>query len=296
MDARNRDEDVAPTHRIRTVPGATLIARIAKMLTYPEIDPVALELGPLKIHWYGIMYLVGFIGFWWLGLIRAKQPHSPVKPEQIGDMLFYGVLGVILGGRIGYILFYNLPAFLENPPILFQIWSGGMSFHGGLIGVVIAAWLYARRHKIGFIRLCDFIAPMMPIGLGAGRIGNFINGELWGAPTTLPWGMLVPGAGPLPRHPSQLYEAFLEGLVLFVILWIFSRKPRPTGAVCGLFLVAYGAFRMLVEFVRLPDAHIGYLAFGWLTLGQVLTLPMIVIGAAVMILAYRYRDQRQTVA
>jgi phosphatidylglycerol---prolipoprotein diacylglyceryl transferase len=266
------------------------------MLTHPDIDPIAFQLGPLKIHWYGIMYLVGFVGFWGLGLIRAKQPHSPVKPEQIGDMLFYGVLGVIVGGRIGYILFYNLPAFFENPLIVFQIWSGGMSFHGGLIGVVIAAGLYARRHRLSFLRVCDFVAPMVPIGLGAGRIGNFINGELWGEQTTLPWGMLVPGAGPRPRHPSQLYEAFLEGLMLFVILWMFSRKRRPTGAVCGLFLMGYGVFRFLVEFVRLPDAHIGYLAFGWLTLGQVLTLPMIVIGATVMILAYRYRDQRQTVS
>jgi phosphatidylglycerol:prolipoprotein diacylglycerol transferase len=265
------------------------------MLTYPNIDPIAIELGPLKIHWYGIMYLVGFVGFWWLGLMRARQPHSPVRPEQIGDMLFYGVLGVILGGRIGYILFYSLPAFFENPLILFQIWEGGMSFHGGLIGVVIAAWIYSRCHSVGFVRLCDFVAPLVPIGLGAGRIGNFINGELWGAPTSLPWGMVFSGAGPLARHPSQLYETLLEGVVLFVILWVFSRKPRPAGAVSGLFLVGYGIFRFLVEFVRVPDAHIGYLAFDWLTLGQLLTLPMIVIGVIIMALAYRHRDQRQTV-
>jgi phosphatidylglycerol---prolipoprotein diacylglyceryl transferase len=259
------------------------------MLTYPDIDPIAIQLGPLQIHWYGIMYLVGFVGFWWLGYLRAQQPHSPVKPQQIGDMLFYGVLGVILGGRIGYIVFYGLSDFMENPLILFRIWEGGMSFHGGLIGVVIAAWVYSRRHEIGFVRLCDFVAPMVPIGLGAGRVGNFINGELWGAPTSLPWGMVVPGTGPEPRHPSQLYEALLEGLVLFVILWLFSRKPRPTGAVCGLFLVLYGVFRFMVEFVRLPDLHIGYLAFGWLTLGQVLTLPMIVVGLAVLGFAYRSR-------
>ncbi len=263
------------------------------MLTYPDIDPIAIDLGPLQIHWYGVMYLVGFVGFWWLGLVRARQPYSPVKPQQIGDMLFYGVLGVILGGRIGYILFYNLPAFLDNPLILFQIWEGGMSFHGGLIGVIIAAWIYSQRHGIGFLRLCDFVAPMVPVGLGAGRIGNFINGELWGAPTSLPWGMAFPNAGPEPRHPSQLYEALLEGLVLFVILWVFSRKPRPAGAVCGLFLVGYGVLRFLVEFVRLPDEHIGYLAFGWLTLGQVLSLPMVVLGVTLMARAYRHRDQHQ---
>ncbi|MGI8739125.1 MAG: prolipoprotein diacylglyceryl transferase [Gammaproteobacteria bacterium] len=264
------------------------------MLTYPDIDPIALQLGPLKIHWYGITYLVGFVGFWALGVLRAKQPHSPVKPDQIGDMLFYGVLGVILGGRLGYILFYNLPAFIGDPLILFQIWQGGMSFHGGLIGVVIAAALYSRRHDVGFVPLCDFIAPMMPVGLGAGRIGNFINGELWGAPTNLPWGMIFPGAGPEPRHPSQLYEALLEGVLLFVILWLFSRQPRPTGVVCGLFLIGYGVFRSLVEFVRLPDAHIGYLAFGWLTLGQALTLPMIILGLALMAFAYRGQGRRET--
>jgi phosphatidylglycerol---prolipoprotein diacylglyceryl transferase len=266
------------------------------MLTFPNIDPIAIRLGPLQVHWYGIMYLVGFVGFWWLGLLRARQPQTPVKPEQIGDMLFYGVLGVILGGRIGYTLFYNLPAFLDTPLILFQIWEGGMSFHGGLIGVVIAALIYSRHYGIGFVRLCDFVAPMVPVGLGAGRIGNFINGELWGTPTNLPWGMVFPGpdAGPIPRHPSQLYEAFLEGAVLFIILWLFSRIPRPTGAVCGLFLVCYGIFRFLVEFVRVPDVRIGYLAFGWFTRGQLLSLPMIIVGLVIIVFAYRYRDQRET--
>jgi phosphatidylglycerol:prolipoprotein diacylglycerol transferase len=266
------------------------------MLTFPNIDPIAIRLGPLQVHWYGIMYLVGFVGFWWLGLLRARQPQTPVKPEQIGDMLFYGVLGVILGGRIGYTLFYNLPAFLDTPLILFQIWEGGMSFHGGLIGVVIAALIYSRHYGIGFVRLCDFVAPMVPVGLGAGRIGNFINGELWGVPTNLPWGMVFPDpdAGPIPRHPSQLYEAFLEGAVLFIILWHFSRIPRPTGAVCGLFLVCYGIFRFLVEFVRVPDVQIGYLAFGWFTRGQLLSLPMIIVGLVIIVFAYRYRDQRET--
>lgn len=277
---------------LRALPDIQVI--IHRMLTYPNIDPIAIQLGPFKVHWYGIMYLIGFLGFWWLGLLRARQLQSRVRPEQIGDMLFYGVLGVILGGRIGYVLFYNLPTFLDNPLILFQLWQGGMSFHGGLIGVVVAAWIYSRRHEIGFLRLCDFIAPMVPIGLGAGRIGNFINGELWGAPTSLPWGMVFPNAGPIPRHPSQLYEALLEGVVLFAILWSYSRKPRPTGAVCGLFLIGYSVFRFLVEFVRLPDAQIGYLAFGWLTMGQVLSLPMLIIGVALMVWAYCYRDQRET--
>lgn len=265
------------------------------MLQHPDIDPVAIHIGPLAVHWYGIMYLIAFLTVWGLGRIHARRTFTPLMPEQMGDLVFYGVLGTVLGGRIGYILFYSLPQFLEDPLLLFRIWQGGMSFHGGLLGVILAVWLYARRYGLGLVQLTDFAAPLVPIGLGAGRIGNFINAELWGAPTTLPWGMVFPGAGPSPRHPSQLYEAALEGLVLFVILWTFARKPRPLGAVSGLFLLAYGSFRFMVEFVRMPDAHLGYLAFGWLTMGQILSLPMIVGGIALLVWAY-YKRRNPAVA
>ncbi len=252
------------------------------MPVHPFIDPVALSLGPLKLHWYGLMYLVGFIGFWGLGVLRARRPDSPVSPQQVGDLLFWGVLGVIVGGRLGYVLFYNFDVLPQDPLMLLRLWEGGMSFHGGLIGVLLAAWWYA--HKLGepFLRIGDFVAPMIPIGLGAGRIGNWINGELWGKPTDLPWAMIFPVADYLPRHPSQLYQAFLEGVVLFTVLWLFSRKPRPTGMISGLFLLLYGVFRFMVEFVREPDAHIGYLAFGWLTMGQTLSAPLIVAGLALV--------------
>ena len=261
------------------------------MLTYPHIDPVALELGPLKIHWYGIMYLVGFGAAWWLGNLRAKLPHSPLNPEQIADLIFYGALGAVLGGRLGYILFYDFSNYLSHPLNIFKVWEGGMSFHGGLLGVLVAMWLYSRKLNVGFFVVTDFLAPLVPIGLGAGRIGNFINGELWGKVTDLPWGMVFPNAGALPRHPSQLYQAFLEGAVLFVILWVYSRKPRPTLSVSGLFLICYGLFRFIVEFARQPDAHIGYLAFGWLTMGQVLSTPMIVAGVVLMVWAYKRHPQ-----
>ncbi|MGD8207422.1 MAG: prolipoprotein diacylglyceryl transferase [Chromatiales bacterium] len=261
------------------------------MLTYPQIDPVAISLGPVKVHWYGLMYLVGFLGFWWLGKRRARRADSPVSPEQVGDMLFYGALGVVLGGRIGYVLFYNFPAFVDDPLMLFRVWQGGMSFHGGLLGVLLVAWLVGRKYGVGFWRITDFVAPMIPIGLGAGRIGNFLNGELWGRVADLPWAMVFPGAGPDPRHPSQLYQALLEGLVMFVILWVFSSRPRPLRAVSGLFLILYGLFRFAVEFVREPDAHLGFIAFGWLTMGQLLTLPMILFGLWLMVWAYRHHPQ-----
>jgi phosphatidylglycerol:prolipoprotein diacylglycerol transferase len=257
------------------------------MITYPEIDPVALSLGPLKVHWYGLMYLIGFTGVWLLGRYRANKTGSLINTEQMDDLLFYGAVGVVLGGRIGYVLFYNLPVFIDNPLILFRVWEGGMSFHGGMLGVFIAMWLYGRKIGATFFTVTDFIAPLVPIGLFTGRIGNFINGELWGSPTTLPWGMLVPGLGPLARHPSMLYEAVLEGIVLFFLLWVYSSKPRPKMAVSGLFLLGYGVARFFVEFYRLPDAHIGYLAYGWVTMGQILTSPMLIVGGLLMFLAYR---------
>jgi len=268
------------------------------MLPYPDIDPVLFSIGPLSIHWYGFMYLAGFALSWLLMRLRAGRIGLQDNPQRIDDLLFYGALGVILGGRIGYVLFYGLTEFLANPLYLFRIWDGGMSFHGGLVGVLLAMWLFGRSAGYRFFELTDFIAPMVPVGLFAGRIGNFINGELWGKPGDVPWAVQVPcGRFPdacsdagsefsAPLHPSQLYEAGLEGLLLFLILWLYSARPRPTMAVSGLFLLGYGAFRFMVEFVRTPDAHLGYLAFDWFTMGQLLTLPMLAAGAVLIYMAY----------
>lgn len=254
------------------------------MFTFTDIDPVALQLGPLAVRWYGLMYVIGILGGWWLGRVQARRPWSPVTEQQVDDMVSCVALGVIIGGRVGSVLFYNFGAFLDDPLMLVRIWEGGMSFHGGFLGVLVAMIWYGRRNGVGFWALTDFIAPLITIGLGAGRIGNFINGELWGKETDVPWAFVVNG---VPRHASQLYEAFLEGLVFFLILWTFSSRQRPRMAVSGVFLVAYGVFRFAVEFVRLPDAHIGYMAWGWLTRGQLLTVPMIISGIIILILAYR---------
>lgn len=260
------------------------------MLVHPDFDPVAFALGPLQVRWYGLMYLLGFVAGWALGRYRAKRPGSGWTVEQVDDLVFYIALGVILGGRIGYILFYSFGSFLHNPLTLFRIWEGGMSFHGGFLGVLLAMALFARKYRRGFWPTVDFIAPLIAPGILFGRLGNFINGELWGRVTDLPWGMVFRQTGDgLPRHPSQLYEAALEGVALFVVVWLFSAKPRPTMAVSGVFALAYGIFRFLVEFVRQPDPQLGYLAFGWLTMGQVLSLPLIAVGAVLLSLAYRRR-------
>lgn len=250
------------------------------MLTYPSIDPVAVSLGPFQVHWYGLMYVIGFIAAWWLGRQRAER--IGLTRDDVGDLLFYGALGVVLGGRLGYALFYGLEQWLADPLWIFRIWDGGMSFHGGLLGVLLASWIFARRKGLAFFTLTDFVAPLVPIGLGAGRIGNFINHELPGRLTDLPWGMPFPGMGPEPRHPSSLYEALLEGLVLFVVMWWVSAQPRRRGFVSGLFLVLYGVFRFAVEFVRRPDPQLGFIAFDWLTMGMLLSLPMILAGLLLM--------------
>jgi phosphatidylglycerol:prolipoprotein diacylglycerol transferase len=257
-------------------------------MTYPQIDPVLISLGPLQVHWYGVMYLLGFLGAWLLGIHRAKQPGSDWNKDQVGDLIFYGAVGVILGGRFGYVIFYNFGDFIQDPLWLLRIWEGGMSFHGGMLGVLTAFWLFARKTGKTYFQVADFIVPMVPIGLGTGRLGNFINGELWGRASDVPWAMVFP-ADPsgLARHPSQLYEFLLEGVVLFLMLWFYSARRPPAGAVTGLFGIGYGAFRIIVEFFREPDAHLGYLAFDWLTMGQLLSLPMVVAGILIMVWAYR---------
>ena len=262
------------------------------MLMYPDIDPVALQLGPLSIRWYGLMYLVGFVSAYLLLVQRAKKPNSGWTSEMVGDFIFYCAIGVVVGGRVGYVLFYSFGELLQDPLSLIRIWEGGMSFHGGFLGVFVAAWLFGRRTKKYVWDILDYGIPVVPIGLGAGRIGNFIGGELVGRTTDVPWGMVFPHVDNLPRHPSQLYQACLEGLVLFAITWWFSSKPRPRYAVSGLMILLYSLFRMGVEFVRAPDAHIGFIAFGWVTMGQVLTLPMFVLGAVLLFLAYGRPSQR----
>jgi phosphatidylglycerol---prolipoprotein diacylglyceryl transferase len=256
-------------------------------LVHPQFDSVAIHLGPLAIRWYGLMYLLAFGLFLLLGRRRIKtQPSTGWNAQQLDDMLFYGVLGVVLGGRLGYVLFYQPTHFLAHPLEIFAVWQGGMAFHGGFLGVLAAMWLFARKSGKPWLALTDFIAPLVPLGLAAGRLGNFINGELWGRPSDVAWAMVFPQIDNIPRHPSQLYQFALEGVALFVVLWLFSAKPRPTGAVSGLFLLGYGSFRFLAEFAREPDNFLGLLSLG-LSMGQWLSLPMMVAGAVMLRWAYR---------
>jgi phosphatidylglycerol---prolipoprotein diacylglyceryl transferase len=274
---------------------------------YHQLDPVAVQIGGFAIYWYSLMYLVAFGAFWLLGRVRARRSDAPLNPEQVGDFLFWGVIGVIVGGRVGYVLFYAFDSFVGNPLMLFQIRDGGMSFHGGLVGVMIAIWAYGRHLGCGFLRLADFTVPLVPIGLAAGRLGNYIGGELWGRQTDVPWAVIFPESiqpggrvsetlyqqylvgnlDEFARHPSQLYQALGEGLALFVVLWLYSTRPRPVGAVGGLFLAGYAFFRFVAEFFREPDAHLGFVALDWMTMGQILSLPMFIIGVALMVFAYR---------
>lgn len=248
------------------------------MLIHPQFDPVAIQLGPLSIHWYGLMYLIGFLSLLWLGKWRANRyPEAGWKSSEMDDILFYGALGVIIGGRLGYVIFYQPAYYLSHPVEIAYLWQGGMSFHGGFLGVLAAMVFFARKTGKRWLAVMDFVAPLVPIGLGAGRMGNFINGELWGRTTDVAWGMVFPQVDNLVRHPSQLYQFALEGVVLFILLWWYSSKPRPVGAVSGLFLIGYGSFRFLVEFTREPDSFLGLLSLG-LSMGQWLSLPMIVVG------------------
>lgn len=258
------------------------------MLNFPDIDPVAIDLGVLQIRWYGISYISGILLAWWFLRYRAlNTPESGWTAVQVSDLIYYGTLGVVIGGRLGSVIFYNLPYYVANPLDVLKIWQGGMSFHGGLLGVMTALWFYSRKIQLNFFDTTDFLIPVVPIGLFFGRIANFINAELWGAPTNLPWGVVFPNAGGVARHPSQLYEALLEGLVLFSIMWFYSSRQRPRMAVSGLFLLGYGVFRSSIEFVREPDRDIGYIAGDWLTMGQVLSFPMIVVGVVMLFLGYR---------
>lgn len=279
-----------------------------------DFDPVAFSLGPLDIHWYGIMYLLAFVAFWLIGSwIARRRPWLGWTPEQVSDFLFYGMLGVIIGGRLGYVLFYGFESLLQDPLFLFRIWEGGMSFHGGLLGVIVAVAWFARRTGRSFWQVADFVTPLGPIGLAFGRLGNFIGGELWGRVSDVPWAMIFPGSVPadaysgqtleaawrsglldgFARHPSQLYQAGLEGLLLFIILVIYSARPRPQGAVSGLFLAGYGVFRLFAEFYREPDAHLGFLAADWVTMGMLLSLPMIVAGIIILARAYRLGGRQE---
>jgi phosphatidylglycerol:prolipoprotein diacylglycerol transferase len=257
------------------------------MLIHPQIDPVAIAIGPLAVRWYGLMYLIGFGVAFLLARSRIKQGRSgSISFAVFDDLFFFCVLGVVLGGRLGYVLFYKPGYYVSHPLEILAVWQGGMAFHGGFLGVILAMVYIARKHRIRWLAVTDFIAPLVPPALAAGRIGNFINGELWGRVTDVPWGMVFRGAGALPRHPSQLYQFALEGALLFVILWLYSAKPRPTGAVSAMFLIGYGVLRFTAEFFREPDDFLGLLALN-LSMGQWLSLPMILAGIAMLAWAGR---------
>jgi phosphatidylglycerol:prolipoprotein diacylglycerol transferase len=256
-------------------------------IKYPNLDPVAVDFGIFKIHWYGISYVAAILVAWWLLHLRSRTSRPDWSGEQVADLIFYGTLGVILGGRLGSVLLYNFGYYLEHPLEIIMINKGGMSFHGGLIGVCLALWLYGRKQGKSFFAVTDFVVPATPVGLFFGRLANFINGELWGRPTDVPWGMVFPHVDALPRHPSQLYEAALEGVVLFIVLWWFTGRPRPVMAASGLFCMMYGLFRSVVELYRQPDVQLGFLAGDWLTMGMLLSLPMALCGTVLLWLAYK---------
>jgi len=258
------------------------------MIPYPNIDPVFLRLGPIQFRWYGLMYLLGLTIAYFVIKFRAASQKVSLTKEQIYDLIVYAAVGVFAGGRLGYTLFYNLPYYLDHPAKIVAVWEGGMSFHGGLLGTILAVWLFARRRGFSFYTIADLATPCVPIGLGLGRLGNFINGELYGRPTDVSWCMVFPGGGPECRHPSQLYEAGLEGGLLFVVLWLISRQPTPPGTMCWSLITGYGLCRVIVEFFREPDMHLGFI-FGPFSMGQVLSAPMILIGA--VMLAWGYQEQ-----
>jgi len=264
-----------------------ILLELPSVLVHPNFDPVAIHLGPLAVRWYGLMYLVGFALAFWLGRQRIKRGKSGrVSYALLDDLLFFGVLGVVLGGRLGYVLFYKPGYYFQHLLEIPAVWHGGMSFHGGFLGVLVAVWYVARKHRLAWLEVTDFLAPLSPLAFAAGRLGNFINGELPGRVTTVAWGMVFQGAGPLPRHPSQLYQFALEGVLLFVILWVYSSRPRPLGAVSAAFLIGYGCLRFAVEFFREPDDFLGLLALN-MSMGQWLSLPMVVVGIWMLAWAWR---------
>lgn len=271
------------------------------MLQYPNIDPIILSIGPLSIRWYGLMYILGVIIAWFLGIHRIKKnyySHLELDNDKFLDLVLYITAGLLIGGRLGYMFFYKYQLIIYKPWEIFMIWQGGMSFHGGILGGMLGVYLFSRQYHKKFFELTDFIVPLVPPALFVGRIGNFINGELWGKVTDVPWAMVFPYAGNLPRHPSQLYEAFLEGIVLFILMWLYTNKNKrknktmpPTMAASGLFCILYSSFRILVEFYRVPDQHLGYLAFDWVTMGQILSMPMLIVGIFLFILAYYKKEK-----